>query len=270
MPQSGQSTTVEKLHSHLQVPPEQTSSLAQLFGHEIVPPQPLGTEPHSLAVQLCGVRAMQQVPPEHAPPAQLFGHVIVPPQPSASIPHCVAVQSATFFGAQQVLVASHTPVSQSPSAVQVSMAPHLGQSPPPQSTSVSLPFFALSVQVATSPGVPPASTVPLAASVLASEPPIIPMPESVGITGGGGVGALPNDPVPDGDAPDAPPEPPVVLLAWVPPCTPLVAPLSRSPADCVAPCAHAESKRSPHHPTKNPGAHRPTGCHPVRVMGSTV
>lgn len=202
-PQSGQ---VKTSQLPTQRPPEQLSSAAQLLGHVSVPPQPFGTDPHSVGVQLAVVRAMQQVPPEHAPPAQLFGQVIIPPQPSATMPHWVDVHVDTFFGSQHVLVAPHTPLMQSVAAVQVSIAAHFGQPAPPQSTSVSAPFFFLSVQVPTSPGVPPPpASAPESAP--ASAAPV--GPPSRGIIGAGGVGALPNAPVEDDAAPECPPVPPV-------------------------------------------------------------
>ena len=98
-------------------------------------------------------------------------------------------------------------------------------------------------------------------------PPMGVIPESVGITGGGMVGALPNDPVPDG-APDWPPAPAFVPpVVPVPEVRPLAEPLSFSPPGCVAPCAHAPSERIPR---SKKGVHRPTGCHPVRVIGRTL
>lgn len=48
---------------------------------------------------------------------------------------------------EHILALLHSPVVQSLSALQVLSGPHLGQVPPPQSTSVSLPFFSLSLQV---------------------------------------------------------------------------------------------------------------------------
>src|SRR6185436_10325523 len=75
-------------------------------------------------------------------------------------------------------VAAHLPATQLPPAqsaltVQTWLKPHFGQEPPPQSTSVSVPFFTLSEQLGAwhVPPKPPPEQIPLEQSEFAMHAP---------------------------------------------------------------------------------------------------
>lgn len=71
---------------------------------------------------------------------------IIPPHSSLCVPH-VAPKSAHVFGVQH-FPPLHFPPEQSDPCEHFESSGHAGQEPPPQSTSVSLPFGTLSVQLA--------------------------------------------------------------------------------------------------------------------------
>ena len=85
---------------------------------------------------------------------QVIEQVTMPPQPSGLMPHSVLLHVAGLQAAQWPVL-SHIEPMQSLVALHACPTAHAGQVPPPQSVSVSLPFFAWSVQVARTSHVEP-------------------------------------------------------------------------------------------------------------------
>ena len=99
--------------------------------------------------------------------ALVSAHLVVqePPQ-SMSVSSPFLTLSVQLALVQVSLVASHTRLTQSVLILHALSSPQAGQVPPPQSTSVSLPFFLLSLQV----GLGMSVLISLPASFPASRP----------------------------------------------------------------------------------------------------
>jgi hypothetical protein len=139
-------------------------------------PQPLGQHLPSMHTALAQSSAPAQIRPS------AHGEQLPPQSTSVSLP--LSTPSAHVGRSQKPVPTLHTAVVQSPPKLQFLPGAHFGHSGPPQSMSVSAPFFIESVQISS-----PAS---------ASEPPSSPAPE----------------------LPEMAPAPPVAAPAPVPPSPP--------------------------------------------------
>jgi P2-related tail formation protein len=77
----------------------------------------------------------------------LAAHLVQVPPQSAAVSVPFLTPSLQVAARQSWVVVEQTPLWQSPAALQILLVPHLGQSGPPQSMSVSLPFLATSEHV---------------------------------------------------------------------------------------------------------------------------
>jgi hypothetical protein len=113
-----------------------------LFGQ--VPPQSVPVSPPFLVPSV--QEGVTQLPFVHACPlAQL--HVMVLVQLSLICPHLLPT-SAHVKGLQPQTPFVHGPLAQSAVVLQVLLGAHVAPQFPPQSTSVSAPFFTVSLHVA--------------------------------------------------------------------------------------------------------------------------
>jgi hypothetical protein len=125
---------------------------------------------HTFVVQTLLV---QSVPAEHVLPSAQVGHDAPPQSTSVSVPFLTLSRPPVHFGTWQ-MPPVHTPLVQSPGTAHPLVSAHFldGAQLPPQSVSVSDPFFTPSVQIGATQVVP--LHTPLAQSLAIVHPPPVP------------------------------------------------------------------------------------------------